>query len=170
MPKKLTYDKIKKNIEDMGYILLDTSYVNAHHKLSLKCANDHLFEMNWNDIKSGHACPNCKGEIEVIDFIKTIYDGKIIANDRTMIINPVTNNYLELDIWMPEINKAIEYGSSFYHKKEDVVFRDSVKHDWCKENNVNLLIIDDQLWKKEKQNTINTIKRFMECNNGKTQY
>jgi hypothetical protein len=47
-----------------------------------------------------------------LEFIKSIYNGEIIENDKKTIINPITNHWLELDIYLPDINKAIEQISS----------------------------------------------------------
>ena len=48
-------------------------------------------------------------EYDVVDFIKSIYDGEILMNKRT-IIPP-----LELDIYIPAKKLAIEVNGLFYH-------------------------------------------------------
>jgi hypothetical protein len=91
-----------------------------------------------------------KPEKEILEYVRNNYTGIIKENDRTLILNPLTGFYLELDIWLPEINKAIEYNGSFYHKGENVKFRDNFKQQWCKENNIDLLIIHEEKWIKDK--------------------
>ena len=59
-------------------------------------------------------CENVKStssikEKEMLAFLKSIYTGKIITNLRR-VINP-----LELDIYIPEKNLAIEFNGNFYH-------------------------------------------------------
>lgn len=65
-------------------------------------------------------CPICdkkcntfrsKEEIEVGDFISSIYDKKIILNDRSL-IKP-----LEVDIYLPESKIAIEYCGLYWHQE-----------------------------------------------------
>lgn len=55
------------------------------------------------------------GEMEIENFIRTIYDGEIETNNRTVLGGN------ELDIWLPDKNIAIEYNGNFWHsdvKKE----------------------------------------------------
>lgn len=50
-----------------------------------------------------------KAEQEIVDYIKSIYDGDIIQNTRN-VIKP-----LELDIYLPQAKVAIEYDGLFWH-------------------------------------------------------
>lgn len=51
------------------------------------------------------------GEKEVYDFIKTIYSSEVKTRDRTVL------NGLELDIYIPDKNIAIEYNGNFWHSE-----------------------------------------------------
>ena len=62
MPKKLTYNEVKKFIEGLGYELLSKEYINSKTKLLIKCDKGHEFEMIYNMLQSGRRCPKCKGE------------------------------------------------------------------------------------------------------------
>lgn len=53
-------------------------------------------------------------EKEVLDFINSIYSGKVINNDRDT-ISPK-----ELDIYIPEKKFAIEYNGLFWHSEKKV--------------------------------------------------
>lgn len=46
---------------------------------------------------------------EILDFIRTLYSGEVIARDRSL-ISP-----LELDIYIPEFKLAIEYHGLYFH-------------------------------------------------------
>lgn len=50
-----------------------------------------------------------KAEIEVKEYIKSIYSGEIIDNSRK-IIAPY-----ELDIYLPELKLAFEYDGTYWH-------------------------------------------------------
>lgn len=52
-----------------------------------------------------------KFEKELVDYIKEIYHGQVITNDRTT-INP-----LELDIFLPELNVAFECNGLYWHSE-----------------------------------------------------
>lgn len=52
-------------------------------------------------------------EKEIIEYIKTIYDGEVLTNKRTII-----QNY-ELDIYVPEKKIAIEYDGIWWHSEEN---------------------------------------------------
>ena len=77
------------------------------------------------------------GELDLYNFISSIYEGEIIKRTRK-IIPP-----LELDFYLPDIKLAIEYNSNYYHSKEhgipdDYHIQKSIK---CKEKDVRLIHI-----------------------------
>ncbi len=160
---KPSYDFVKQSFKKEGYQLLSTEYINNRQYLNYICPIQHKHKIIWNAWIKGVRCPKCsmngisKPEKEILDFVKSNYNGIIKENDRTLIENPKTGYYLELDIWLPEIRKAIEYNGEFYHRGKNVKFRDNYKQKWCKENGIELLIIDDKKWRKNKDfNMINS--------------
>ncbi len=158
---KVTYKQVKQSFLDEGYQLLSTEYKNAQTYLNFICTNGHKHKIIWANWQQGQRCGRCKPkwskpEKEILKYIYTIYNGIIIPNDRSMIRNPITGKYLELDIWLPEIRKAIEYNSIYYHRDK---IKDDYKQQWCKENNIDLLIINDDKWRKHKD--FNIIQTFI---------
>ena len=157
-----TIEHIKKYASDVGYTIISSEYINAKSNLEIKCNNKHIFLMTWNNFKSGQRCPHCsmkgtsKPEREVQEYVRMIYTDTIICNDRN-VIKP-----LELDIYLPEINKAVEIGSIYYHSKDDRIQSDNLKIEKCKQNNINLLqIVYVGKWKTKKEGIINQVKRFI---------
>lgn len=149
--KKHSYNHVKKYIEGFEYQLVSKEYKNVKTKLNLICPQNHSFEMKYNDFQQGIRCPECaksmvtsKGEKEVLNFVQSIYDGKIVENDRSQIINPLTGRYLELDIFLPEINKAIEYNGIYWHSKKEKI--DELKQTLCSEKRIKLLVIEEKEW------------------------
>lgn len=165
--KKHTYEYIKHFIEsNKGYILLSTNYKNTETKLIIKCPHLHIFKMNYHAFYNGKRCPICwkeiyysKEEKDIYKYVKSIYNGKIIENDRTQIMNPLTKKNLELDIWMPELNKAIEYNGIFWHSTEYSKYKDEQKRTQCQENGIDLLIIEEREWMLNKN--FNLINNFI---------
>ncbi len=95
-----------------------------------------------------------KGEIELSKFVNKIYDGEISRNNRD-IISP-----LELDIYLPDINLAIEY-NGYYHTKPKVIERDKRKKMYCKEKNIFLLVVWEENWKKDRKFIENLILNIL---------
>lgn len=83
----------------------------------------HTWETSLNNINTGNTpitCPICvprlrgtsRGEKEVLEYIKSIYSGWIIENDRDC-IPPY-----ELDIVLPDLGIAIEYNGAYFHSED----------------------------------------------------
>ncbi|MFW6009005.1 MAG: DUF7487 domain-containing protein [archaeon] len=104
-----------------------------------------------NDSKSGL-------EIELLNFIKNVYDGEILDSNRD-IIKPY-----ELDIYLPEIGLAFEFNGLYWHSE---LYKDKNYHYnktiICNKKNINLFHIfeDDWIYKKEiiKSMILNKIKK-----------
>jgi hypothetical protein len=85
-------------------------------------------------------------EIKILDYIKTIYTGKIESNVKK-IINPY-----EIDIFIPELKIGIEFNGLYWHSDK---FKDKNyhydKHKKCKELDIDLFQIweDDWIYKTE---------------------
>ena len=55
----MSYEYIKENIEQKGYILLSTTYKNSNTKLKIKCKNGHIFKMDWNHFNRSDRKGDC---------------------------------------------------------------------------------------------------------------
>jgi hypothetical protein len=116
-PAKLTYEDVKSYVESRGYKLLSDTYVSNNQKILLECPNGHVWETTLHGFKdAGTNCFWCyiennytsKFEESVREYVNKIYSGPIIYNDRTQITSTITGRNLELDIWFPDLDKAIE--------------------------------------------------------------
>lgn len=167
--QKLTIEFIRSEIEkDSEYILFSNTYENNHTKLKIKCLIcGAVFWKTWNHWKTGERCSKClclrsKSEIVVGNFIYPFWD--CVFNDRCTVINPITNKYLELDFWFPELRKAIEYNGNWTHG-EDFPYtkvKDSIKKEQCEKLGIELLIIWDSDFLKDKTQTYMRIFDFLE--------
>jgi hypothetical protein len=161
--KKYTFSYVKEYIEKSGYELLSTEYNSVYEKLQVKCLNGHIYETTFSNFKKGYRCSRCKTsgpELEVFEYVKSIYDGDIIQNDRETLVNPETNHWLELDVYLPKINKAIEF-NGYYHYLEDHKKRDEIKVEQCIQNKIELFVINGWEYKKNKEHILSSLDIFI---------
>jgi hypothetical protein len=165
--QKLTYEYVKEYIESEGYVLLSNTYKNASTKLFVQCDKGHQYNVEWNNFKAGHRCPICfnestssKVEREIQGYVESL-GIKTISNDRTQIYNKLTGNYLELDVWIPSLNKAIEYNGVYWHSFIDKIKRDKIKLEQCRIKGIDILVIDDQGWNNSKEVQFQRIREFL---------
>ena len=154
---KLTIEYIRQEFEKVGYILLSKEYSNNYTKLDYVCPNGHQHSITWGKWQQGQRCPKCPKcsdwgtsnfEKEVKDFVLNLGQ-TIIENDRTTILNPNTNKYLELDILFPCKTKAVECNGVYWHDRPEVMERDLIKQKQCKKLGIALLVITDEEWKTD---------------------
>ena len=162
---KLTIEFIRVEFAKEGYILLTKTYENAHQKLEYICPEGHKHSIQWNDWQQGKRCPICpskvsKWELEVKKYVKSL-NVLFLSNSRDILINPNTGRNLELDIWFPDLNKAIECNGSYWHSTEKVSKRDKIKSMLCKQKDIDLLVLDDIGWVEDKSSCKCKIKNFI---------
>lgn len=63
LPKKLNYEQVKQNFEDMGYTLISKEYQNSRGKLKYICPKhpDKINEIQYQNFKQGQGCFYCYG-------------------------------------------------------------------------------------------------------------
>lgn len=124
-------------------------------RYEFKCNTCHsVFE---EYIDNGHTpvCRTCNPssiqstvEFEVLEFIKTIYNGNIIHGDRE-ILKPK-----ELDIYLPDLNLAIEINGLYFHSQNSGG-KDKWYHlqktEQCLEKGIRLIHIFDSEWTIKRQ-------------------
>ena len=90
-----------------------------------------------------------KGEKEVLEFVKSIYNGTIIENDRTQMEPNSENKWIEnheLDIWLPDIKVAIEFNGTYWHSLPNIVESDKFKRLQCESKGIKLISISEEEW------------------------
>lgn len=126
-------DWCEKAYKDKTTIQISQELDVAHSTVTNYLIKHDIPRNNWNSI-SGE-------ENSVLLYIKSIYDGIIIENSRS-IISPY-----ELDIFIPEFNLAIEYDGIFWHNS-DRVGKDyhTKKTSMCLDIGIELLHIFSNEW------------------------
>ena len=163
---KKPIDEIKETMAKENYTLLSKEYKSAHKKIKIQCDRGHTYEATWNYFRNGNRCPTCfynsissKAEKEIQEYIAKIYNGTIINNDRNTILNPETQYYLELDVYLPELSKAIEYNGVYWHSLPNS--NDKIKKKLCKNKNIDLLIINEENYIENREMCLKVIEKFI---------
>ena len=134
----------------------DRTITNIANKLNLSydVVNAHYKDYDlWNivPLRQFRSFP----EIEITDYIKTIYDRLIITNIRT-IIPPY-----ELDIYLPDIQFALEFDGTFWHNKDE-----KHKDRLCNKLGIHLIHILEEDWISNRNGVLNMIKETIEQKGG----
>ena len=76
-------------------------------------------------------------------------------------------NGKELDIYIPSLNKAIEFNGTYWHYHPDnfIPERHGNKSKLCKKLNISLLHLRQDLWLKDKQKMKKVIHKFLDFKN-----
>ena len=148
------------DINSLSEILIKCPICGEYDKHSFH----NIFRINSNDIKpnSHNLCHKCYAnisqsshELEIKSIINAMYNGKCIENSRS-IITP-----LELDLYYPEKNVAIEFNGNYWHdenhKPKDYHFN---KFKLCKDKNIRLISIYESDWYNKHDNIINLLKNI----------
>lgn len=155
---------IDKEFKKEGYKLLSGRYKNNRQKLDYICLKGHKHKVSWHKWQRGQRCPFCSNNIsrwekEVKKFITNL-NIHYVPNDKKQLINPNTNRFLELDIWFPQLSKAIECNGVYWHQRKGTENNDEIKQHLCKEHNIDLLVVTDKEWHNDQEECENKIKSF----------
>ena len=95
-----------------------------------------------------------KKEKEILSYVKEIYKGEVKENDRKIL------DGIELDIYLPELNIAIEFNGAYWHSEQikgKNYHKDKTK--LCLDKGIRLIHIYEWEWDNQKE-MIKTFLRF----------
>lgn len=161
---KYNIEQLQRYASSMEGVCLDTKYRGLNAYYMWKCSKDHIWKSKWtNIIHEGCWCPTCsllkvrsKAEEEIEQFLLD-NNIKTINNYR-----PPFLEGKELDLFIPELNLAIEYHGLVWHSERFTKNISSIKtiHEFkylkCKENNITLIQIFQDEW-EHKQDIVKSI-------------
>lgn len=170
---RCSYDNTNSNTEDFitkakithgdkfDYSMSD--YSNSKVYVKIKCDVGHIFEQRPNDHLNGRGCNICasdltmsEGEKELVGYISSIYNGRILENNRSVIFPR------EVDIYLPDLKIAIEYNGLYYHSE---VSKDKDYHigktRLCSEKGIRLIHIWSDEWIKEEKKIKNFLRNII---------
>ena len=140
-----------KSLIDKYPSILKVNYFNK--ELTMLCDNkeNHVFTIDITCFQNRKhlnttICTICNNgvssglEIQLSNFIKENYNGKIIENDRVLIKK-------ELDIYLPELNLAFEFNGLHWHNELNKPNSyHKIKSDMCDEKGIQLIHIWEDDW------------------------
>ena len=167
------YEKFKKWKDYVVPMFTADEYVGAREKEYLwkcvKCGNifkQHIHStslVNKNDYIPRclkcypHSSITSNMEKEVLEFIKLIYNGKVVENDRSILKGR------EIDIYLPDAGLGIEFDGLFWHndqsgKKEDYHLNKTAE---CEMAGVHLIHIFEDEWIGKQEIVKDRIKSYL---------
>jgi hypothetical protein len=136
-----------------------TEYKDNKSKVCIKCPKHGKFLQRPDGHLLGQGCPHCNssyGEIKILNFLKNNNIEFISQKTFVDCINPKSNTKLKFDFYLPNQNILIEYdGEQHYkmgalikgkhltteHEFKEIQFRDKLRNEYSKNNNIKLLRI-----------------------------
>ena len=119
-----------------------------------------LIEKYFNEGRHNNTFVSNK-EKELLEYIKTIYNDKILENSTNIVAN---NNYryYELDIYLPKKHIAFEFNGSYWHSS---IYKDKYYHQrktiLCYLQGVQLIHIWEYDWDNNKEQIMYQIKKLL---------
>lgn len=136
LKRKVMYEDL---LSDEGYKLI-SEYKTARDYSIVICPEGHEWRVKLNDFQQGVRCPHCDGSTGQRELQRRLQEkisSKVIYNDRD------TLGGLELDIYYPELNVAIEYQGNYWHSLKEQKRRDRIKRWLCKKKDIKLMEVWD---------------------------
>ena len=134
-------DEVKSKIKDYWNKNYNVDNPTQVEEIKEKQKNTFIKNHGYYSPASCHKHGNTRIENSMFNLIKELLPNvAIIKNTKQIIKNPETNCYLELDIYIPDLNIAIEYNGSYWHNRNDTE-RENLKTKLCKEKGIKLFHI-----------------------------
>lgn len=147
--KEYFINKSKKIHEDK-YNYSTAVYKGAKTKLNIICKKHGEFLQTPNNHTNGKGCPNCKRSLGEEILAKKLTSKNIVFENEKTFDGCINKNKLRFDFYIPQQNLCIEYNGiqhynfiDFFGQKsfDSTQINDKIKKEFCKENNIELLII-----------------------------
>lgn len=137
--------EIKNKIKQTNLIHNGVEYPSQNPEISRKMIETRIRKYGTS-VCSRKFLNTSNKEKELLDYIKSIYNGLILENVRTVIPNR------ELDIYIPELNLAIEFNGIYWHSDVYKEYNYHIdKTNMCKERGIKLIHIFEYEWDTKKE-------------------
>lgn len=161
IPSTIEFIEKAKSIHGCKYNYSKVDYKHTHGKVTIICEKHGEFKTTPANHLLNKNCPKCigkisKSEIELQNFVKSM-GFKIKTNNRN-IIRPK-----ELDIYIPELQKAIEFNGLYWHYSDRFFQpgKHALKSNLCRQKGIRLLHLREELWLKDQEKMKSIIEKFL---------
>jgi len=179
---KFSINEIRKIFKKENYILISNTYNGAREYLDVKCPNGHSWSVSVNKFKDrNQRCPRCtflggnsKMENDLMDAIRQVYPSAKKSKIRNIKIpNKSWVRGFDLDIFIPELKKAIEFDGTYFHSIEglkrgypnwplqDLKRYHIIKDAYFSSLGIQVLHIKEKEWLKDKEKCIDKCLKFL---------
>lgn len=163
LKRRITFEKCVENFRKVHgdkYEYVKESWIDYKHDITILCPEHGAFKMKPNNHYNGQECPKCfanvsKQEMSLRDFISSLGIG-ISTSERKIVPG------YELDIFIPNLNIAIEYNGVYWHsdKKIDKEYH-ITKTTECEKHGISLIHIFEDEWRFERITTENYLRNVL---------
>lgn len=178
--RRLNFDYVKNFIEKEGYILISQEYRNKDSKLQSFCPKGHDYEFSFGHFKNGgKRCGTCstntsKAEKELLSHIGGIHgDARSKRFSKLIIDNKPHINRFDIDIFVPSLNKGIEFDGTYWHSDKglkrsrshwpdcDIKDYHEIKDNYFLSIGIQILHIKEEDWIKDKEACLKRCLEFL---------
>lgn len=166
----------KNENNNIKYNYSESVYINYNRKIIIFCPKHGKFEQTPHSHLQGNGCPSCiesKGEKNIKKFL--IAKDIFFIKQKTFpnCVNPETNFKLKFDFYLPNLNMCLEYDGIQHSEACDIFggydglkklkFKDEIKNEYCKINNIKLLRISYTEFNNIEHILEKELKKLLEC-------
>ena len=167
-----TFVNEANKVHNNEYEYDESSYVNMHSKVRIKCKKHGWFEQYAYDHINGHGCPTCGslnsfGEKELYEYVCSLVGSdNVIHNDRSVLSGR------EIDIFVPSMNIGFEYDGCLWHSEK--FHKDKnyhlMKTEECKKRGIRLIHIFEDEYLNSKEIVQSKIRHLLGVNSNERIY
>lgn len=163
------FSELASDIHECKYTYDNVVYTGSTDKVDITCSKHGDFSQRPCRHLQGEGCPKCafsgtssKGQEEIADYIKSITDSEVQLNATGVI------GRKHLDIYLPELNIAIEYNGIYWHsenggsKKTKNYHKD--KFEECDRLGIRLIQITDVEWVQKRAKLESLLRTLLKLN------
>ena len=151
-----------KEVHGDKYIYDKVEITGIRNKVEIICPEHGSFFQTAFKHIMGQGCPHCnpqfsKGEKEIVEFIRSVYDGVVLENVRD-VISPK-----ELDIYIPDLKLAFEYNGLYYHSSKFQTSPSDARNKFmdCEKQGIRLITIYEDEWQNKNDLVKSMISRYI---------
>lgn len=143
----------------------------SHKKVWWICEKGHEWEAIINNrARHDHRCPRCsstgisKLETQLFEYVQQLFTNELVISNSRQIIKPY-----ELDIYIPHLNKAIEFNGSYWHSDEMIKKHKGMsaedyhqmKLNLCKDKGIELVFVWEYDWENNSEIVQENLRKFL---------